>query len=292
VGPCPLGWQSETIAAVPSDLLKSTLQYVGSALSGHGALVTTAIPPVVALANATLRPLLMGRIMFAAASLAAAVAMTVVTAPILRPRLRAAAQGVAVAERPKQNQANSPTFEQGMLRVRDLEEAVYRILEQDHEFNDPRWRFTIHVRDLQGMRLIDATFKHRVKGRVNEFDAVVQAKRATLRFDRQAKIVRAFLEDAEVQRFARDADVVFIKNNILSIPIPLGVEEPAEEPIVKMDSDQALSLGYGHDGKTLATAGFDGVVHLWDAVTGRQVAQLDGETKATIRSVTVTRDGK
>ena len=142
------------------------------------------------------------------------------------------------------------------------------------------------------MRLINATFKHRVKGRVNEFDAVVQAKRATLRFDLQAKIVHAFLEDAEVQRFARDAGVVFVNNNILDIPIPPEVEEPAEERLVKMDSDQALSLGYGHDGKTLATAGFDGVVHLWDAVTGRQVAQLDGETKATIRSVTLTRDGK
>ena len=78
----------------------------------------------------------------------------------------------------------------------------------------------------------------------------------------------------------------------MEIPIPPGAEEPAEARIVKMDSDQALSLGYGHDRKTLATAGFDGVVHLWDAVTGRQVAQLDGETKATIRSVTVTRDGK
>jgi RNA polymerase sigma factor (sigma-70 family) len=286
------GLPRETIAAVPSDLLKSTLQYVGSALSGHGALVTTAIPTVVALTNATLRPLFMGRIMFAGASLAAAVAMTVVAVPILRPRLRAAAHGLAVAERPKQNQANSPTFEQEMRSGRDLAEAFYRILERDHEFNDPRWPFVIKIRDLQGMRLIDATFKHRVKGRVNEFDAVIQAKRATLRFDLQAKIVRAFLEDAEVQRLARDADVVLIKNDILEIPIPREVEEPAEGRIVKMDSDQALSLGYGHDGKTLATAGFDGVVHLWDAVTGRQVAQLDGETKATIRSVTFTRDGK
>ena len=58
-----------------------------------------------------------------------------------------------------------------------------------------------------------------------------------------------------------------------------------------VDSDQALSLGYSRDGKTLATAGFDGEVHLWDVIEAKEVARLNGE-KSTIRSVSFAPDGK
>ena len=48
--------------------------------------------------------------------------------------------------------------------------------------------------------MIDATFKHKVKG-ANEYDAVIQARTAELHFDLTAKVVRVFLEDAEMQQF-------------------------------------------------------------------------------------------
>ena len=41
-------------------------------------------------------------------------------------------------------------------------------------------------------------------------------------FDLDAKIVRAFLDDVEIQHFGRDADVVLINNDVLEIPIPAG----------------------------------------------------------------------
>ena len=66
---------------------------------------------------------------------------------------------------------------------------------------------------------------------------------------------------------------------------------PNEGRIVMMDSDQALSLDYSSDGKTLATAGFDGVVHLWDMIKAKKIGDLKGE-KSTIRSVTFAPDGK
>ncbi len=53
----------------------------------------------------------------------------------------------------------------------------------------------------------------------------------------------------------------------------------------------ALSLVYSSDGKTLATAGFDGVVRLWDMMKAEKIGDLRGE-KSTIRSVTFAPDGK
>ena len=74
--------------------------------------------------------------------------------------------------------------------------------------------------------MIDATFKHRVKGSVNKYDAVIQAERAVLRLDRDRKIVRILLAHAEIQHFGRDADVVLIENDTLEIPIPPDADAP------------------------------------------------------------------
>src|SRR5262249_13777739 len=145
------------------------------------------------------------------------------------------------------------------------------------------------VRDVQEKTLVDATFKHRARGNLGEFDVVIQAKRAVLQIDPGAKVVRVSLEQAEVQSLRRDSDVVLLNKRILEFPIPLDIP-PIAEPtkqgqtraslerrIVEMDSDQALSLAYSSDGKTLASAGFDGVVHLWDMAKSTEVAQLPGE---------------
>ena len=197
-----------------------------------------------------------------------------------------------------------PPIKERMINARGLEDALYKILRRDHEFSDPLWSFVIKLRDLQDKTLIDATFKHKPKGKVNEFDAVIQARRAVLRVDRDAKIVRVFLDGPQVEHFARDAEIVLINNKVLEIPIPTishltperasppPAQAPPEGRIVMMDSDQALSLDYSRDGKTLATAGFDGVVHLWDVVKGEQVVALKGEKKSTIRSVSFAPDGE
>ena len=67
--------------------------------------------------------------------------------------------------------------------------------------------------------MIDATFKHRVKGQ-DDFDLVIQAKKAVLHFDLNAKLVRVYFDDAEIQHYRHDADVVLINDHILEIPIP------------------------------------------------------------------------
>ena len=229
--------------------------------------------------------------------------VTIVTIPIFRPGLKAGPQAAPAGKAPPGRQKNPETIEQGMLVARDMEDNLYKILKRDHEFSDPRWTFVIEVCDVQEKTLIGATFKHRAKEKINEYDAIIQAKRAVLRFDLDAKVVRVFLEDAEVQHFSRNADVVLIKDRILEIPIPAGntfiaeqnlpgrVAAPKELRWLIMDTDQTLSVVYSPNGKTLATAGFDGAVHLWDAIKAKEVTTLKGD-KSAIRAVTFSADGR
>ena len=108
----------------------------------------------------------------------------------------------------------------------------YKLLAKEREFNHPKWPFLIKVRDVEGIKMKDATFKHKVKG-TNEYDAVIQAKEAELHFDVEAKLVRIFLEKSEIQKFDRDADVMLINNDTLEIPIPpdsqIGTEKKLQE---------------------------------------------------------------
>ena len=129
----------------------------------------------------------MTRILLAGALLSTAAVMTIVTIPIFRPGLNAGTQATSTDKGPKGHGEKPQTIEQKSLHSRDLEDALYKLLKRDHEFNDPRWPFMIKVRDVQEKNLIDATFKHRTKGKVNEYDAVIQARRAVLRFDLDAK---------------------------------------------------------------------------------------------------------
>jgi len=119
-----------------------------------------------------------------------------------------------------------------LVLFKDVEDMFYKLLARDREFNHPKWPFLIKVRDVQGAKMIDATFKHKVKG-TNEYDAVIQAKEAELHFDLKTKVVRIFLEKSEVQHFDRDADVILINNDILEIPIPpdsqIGTEKKLQE---------------------------------------------------------------
>ena len=297
-------WANPGPMTAPSAaLMTSTVQCVVPALSGRAVLAVTMSPSVAVLTHATLRTLFLTRILLVAALLGTSAAMIVVTVPVFRPSLWAGSQAASTDKGSQGDNAIPRTIEQDMFRAPDLEDALYMLLKRDHEFNDPRWPFVIKLRDVQGKTLLDSTFRHKTRENNNEYDAVIQAKRAVLRFDLDAKIVRAFLEDSEVQHFGRDGDTFVIENEILEIPIPAGnpliedeklpvrVGAPMKERILTMEKDGTLSLVFSSDGKTLATAGFDGAVHLWDMITAKEVATLKGE-KSTIRAVAFSSDGQ
>jgi lipopolysaccharide export system permease protein len=141
------------------------------------------------------------------------------------------------------------THEAKMVLFKDLEDTFYKLLKRDREFNHPAWPFLIKVREVRDNSgefpskdgivfqkfMIDATFKHKAKRRLgdNDYDAVIQAHRAVLKFDLPARAVRVYFENAEVQRYSHDADVMLINNQILEIPIPpdskFGMDKKVQE---------------------------------------------------------------
>jgi lipopolysaccharide export system permease protein len=138
-----------------------------------------------------------------------------------------------------------------LVLFKDTEDMFYKLLAKEREFNHRNWPFLIKVREVQGDKMIDATFKHKVKGS-NDYDAVIQAKIATLHFDLESKLVRIYLEHSEVQHFTQDADVVLINNKILEIPIPADSKMGTETKIQEY-SNAALMVEYAKNRKLIET---------------------------------------
>ncbi len=96
----------------------------------------------------------------------------------------------------------------------NVEDFFYKMLKKDRSFDVPSWPFLIKVKDVEDRVMIGATFKQRVRKsepafslprRPDEddpvaYDMVVQARRATIKFDFEHDKVRIYFEDAEIQQ--------------------------------------------------------------------------------------------
>ena len=56
-------------------------------------------------------------------------------------------------------------------------------------------------------------------------------------------------------------------------------------------TDPVYAIAWSPDGKTLATAGFDNTVRLWDAATRKEIKKFEGHTKLVL-AVAIAPDGK
>jgi lipopolysaccharide export system permease protein len=80
--------------------------------------------------------------------------------------------------------------------LKDVEEFLYGMLRNDRCINHPRLNYAIWVRQVQGRRLLDATFKRRhPKG---QYDLVVRAREAELTVDSARKQVVVLMRHGEV----------------------------------------------------------------------------------------------
>jgi lipopolysaccharide export system permease protein len=126
------------------------------------------------------------------------------------------------------------THQAKMVLYRDMEDMFYKMLSRDHEFNGAGWPFLIVVKDVHGKDMISPTFKHKVRARgkgSDDYDLVIKAKRAVLRFDLPAKVVRVYFDQAEIQHYRHDSDVVLINDRELEIPIPPDSKFNADKKI-------------------------------------------------------------
>lgn len=113
---------------------------------------------------------------------------------------------------------------QQMLRQRflsDAEEVLYNILKKERRLVFPNFPFAVFVNEIQGRRLMDVTFKRRVKlpdGNFLGYDLIARAREAKLRVDQAANQVHVDMDRCSV--FEADKNVV---GNLMhrSFPIPL-----------------------------------------------------------------------
>jgi lipopolysaccharide export system permease protein len=109
-----------------------------------------------------------------------------------------------------------------LILFKDVEDTFYKFLKRDRQFDNMNWPFLIKVRDVEGKVMLDPTFKKRAKGKDNSdtFSATVQAKRAELHFDLKERVVRVYLDQAEMQNLGKGDDVMLIEDNTLVMQIP------------------------------------------------------------------------
>jgi hypothetical protein len=239
--------------------------------------------------RSTSSALLTTRAAFFAVVLATAVGVTVSALAVIRQVRPASSQGKKSAAKNREEQRkSSPSQQAEQILPDELEDAFYRVLKRDREFNHPKWPFAIKVRDVQEKTLIDATFKHRLaEGQANEYDAVIQARRAVLRFDLKAKVVRAVLEDAEIQRLVSDADTFLINANRLEFPIPITSRLKADETVIPFATYHGNVDGMQGTGRLLSRAtapterirfapGISGLLGVWSAINNRTGRELKG----------------
>src|SRR5258705_2632345 len=72
---------------------------------------------------------------------------------------------------------------------------------------------------------------------------------------------------------------------------PLSAQEPKLWDTLQGHTQAVVSVAYSPDGKTLASASYDGTLKLWDVTTGKERATLEGHT-GCVGSVAFSSNGK
>lgn len=94
-------------------------------------------------------------------------------------------------------------YQAKLVVFKDVEETFYKYLKAQRE-SKPRegMPFFIKVQDVEGHDMINALIKHVKPGteKAPVVDTIIQAERASIRFDLEAKLARVYLENAEIQR--------------------------------------------------------------------------------------------
>jgi lipopolysaccharide export system permease protein len=117
------------------------------------------------------------------------------------------------------------THQAKLTIFKNFEDAFYKFLKMEREFNNPEWPFLIKVKDVDvdTRTMYEATFKHRAKkggSSQHTYDMTVKARTAKLRFDMDAGEAHIYLEGATISGGHQSEDVVLINGEELVFDIP------------------------------------------------------------------------
>ncbi len=125
---------------------------------------------------------------------------------------------------------------------KNFEDAFYKALKLEREFNNGGWPFLIMVRDvdIETRIMEDAIFKHRAKNAAGAetFDLVVQAKQAKITFDLEKGQAHVFLVGSEISNGGRSNDIALLNGNEIVMDIPDKTNTSAEKRIQEWTSKE------------------------------------------------------
>jgi lipopolysaccharide export system permease protein len=102
----------------------------------------------------------------------------------------------------------------------DVKEVLYTMLKRDKGINNPRLDFIMFVHDVQGRRLMDATFQHRPKGgNSSVHDFVIRAREAEIEVDMENRKLIVLMRDGEITSNTRGDHALF-ENHKEEIELP------------------------------------------------------------------------
>jgi len=102
----------------------------------------------------------------------------------------------------------------------DPEEVLYTLLQRDHQVSHPKLGYALFVREIQGRKLIDATFYHRNAKGVK--DLAAWAREADLRVDIRNKVLLVHMIDTDSNDGERLDDLHY-EEKVWEVPLPPGI---------------------------------------------------------------------
>jgi lipopolysaccharide export system permease protein len=105
--------------------------------------------------------------------------------------------------------------------LNDVKEVLYTMLRKEKGINHPRIDFAMSVHDVQGRKLLDATFQHRGKTNVLVHDFVIRAREAELEVNAAQKKLIVKMWDGEIWNQGGAFGVFQYREEAVDLP-PLG----------------------------------------------------------------------
>ncbi len=125
--------------------------------------------------------------------------------------------------------------------LKDVEEYLYATLRKDHQIKHPKLNYVIHVRHVQGKRLLDAIFEH--QNEQGQEDIMARADEATLGVDLPNKKIIVKMRHGQVYGTKSDAGRVYFEEREWPVELPPGFNNDYEPRATDMVWQELLKCG-------------------------------------------------